>query len=249
MTTSKGRIAQTYPDINSSGSTIATSAGVRSLPEPFISLATGVEVLIQNGVVNIPLLSLSASAVLGTSVDVARSFIQYRGCNVLATSTCVTTWRNRINFTSIVGGFSSTVTARRNLSTDAAVDVYFTVVTFTGANTDSADIRIENCDFPTVTAPNTSGTCVLAGPQLTTAELARAIVFVRGIEFIQNTGPSGAGTKPGEHIEQCHGTLNLVNSGGNTELRYSRFTPGSLAGPDDCGNSDVDVYATVVIFP
>jgi len=249
------RIAQTFPDIDSQGlNTSGTAAGVRSFPQPFVGISAGVDITIQNGVVNIPIGTNSTFTAIGTSVDVARSFIQYRGCNVLSSSIFVSTWRTRINFRAIVGGFSSSVRARRNFNTDSAVDVYFTVVTFTGANTDSADIRIENCDFPTVAAPSTSGTCILAGPQLTAAELLRAIVFVRGLEFIRIPGGAspcraGTGTECTRHIEQAHGTIMLVNSGGNTELRYSRFTAGNTIGPDHCGTSNVDVSATVVIFP
>jgi len=260
------RIAQTFPDIDSQGlNTSGTAAGVRSFPQPFVGVASGgVDILIQNGVVNIPLLSRSTFTAIPTSVEVSRSFIQYRGCNVLASSTFITTWRNRINFRAIVGGFSSSIRARRNVSGNdvvptggpgsSALDVYFTVVTFLGANTDSADIRIENCDFPTIVAPSTSGTCILAGPQLTAAELLRCLVFVRGLEFFRVPGgPSacraGTGTECVKHVEQAHGTLNLVNSGGNTELRFSRFTAGNTILPNHCGTSNLDVSATVVIFP
>ena len=77
------RIAQTFPDIDSQGlNTSGTAAGVRSFPQPFVGIASGgVDILIQNGVVNIPLLTNSTFTAIGTSVDVARSFIQYRGCN------------------------------------------------------------------------------------------------------------------------------------------------------------------------
>lgn len=258
MTTSKGRIAQTFPDINSSGLTVATAAGVRSFPEPFIAIPGGVDVRIQNATGTIAAGASSVAVALGTGVDVTRSFIQYRGCNVLASDGLEpTSFFNRMNFTSIVGSISSEVTIRRNhggFPVYPAVDYYFTTVTFEGTNTDSGDIRVEDGSV-SIASPSTGGDIILAGPQLTAGELLRSFCFIRGVEFIRQPPilgdpcSAGTGTACWKHPEQWHGDVRLVNSGPDTVIRYSRFTPGSTIGPDHCGTSNVDVYATAVIFP
>lgn len=254
MTTSKGRIAQTFPDINSSGLTVATSAGVRSFPEPFIAIPGGVDVLIQNRSVTLAAGALTFVDALPTSVDITKSFIQFRGLNVSTSTTSPNAWRTRISFSGIVGSTASSVTTFRRQTGITAIDVYYTVVAFLGSATTSADMRVENCDF-TVAAPSTSGSCPLPGGQLTTAELARSFCFVRGIEF-DNQPPvlgdpcsSGTGTACWKHPEQQRGTIRMHNSGPDTLISYSRFTPGSPIGPDHCGSSNVDVYVTAVIFP
>lgn len=259
------RIAQTFPDIDSQGlNTSGTAAGVRSFPQPFVGVTSGVDILIQNGSGTIVQPATSVPVAIGTSVDVTRSIIRFRGCNVASDVTTAPdpagpvddppTWRLRLNFTSIVGGMSSTVTVRRGTSfRGSTLTGYFTVITFDGANTDSGDIRIER-GMVTVAAPSTGGDIILAGPQLTSAELLRSFCFIRGVDFRNLPFPagscaSGTGTACWKHPEQHKGTVMLVNSGPDTVIRYSRFTPGSTIGPDHCGNSDVIVHATAVIFP
>ena len=257
------RIAQTFPDIASQGlNTSGTAAGVRSFPQPFIGVTSGVEILIQNAMLTIPSPGLSATATLGTTVDITKSLIIYRGVNVNGfTDANVSCHRTRMDFRNIVADMSFEVRARRSsdfvppASTCPTVDVYFTVVTFTGANTDSADIRIERC-FTSIIHPATTGSCILPGAQLTPAELVKSFVFIRGIEFArfpQTLGDScssgGVGLNCWKRPEQQRTTVELKNVGPNTVVEAVRFTAGDVSGFPDCGESDIDVYFTAVIFP
>ena len=255
------RIAQTFPDIASQGlNTSGTAAGVRSFPQPFIGVSTGVDILIQHASLTILAGVASGSVLLGTSVDVTRSFIQNRGVTVSASATSganflVSPHRNREDFINIVADISGEVRVRRQtgfLSPDATF--YFTVVTFLGANTDSGDIRVERGSVA-VNAPSTSGDMILPGPQLTAGELLRSFCFIRGIDFqnipdvLGDPCAAGTGTACWKHPEQWHGSVRLTNSGLDTVIRYSRFTPGFGGGPNHCGRSDLIVYGTAVIFP
>ena len=230
------RIAQTFPDINSQGlNTSGTAAGVRSFPQPFVATASGVGIQLQNITITVPIGSLSSTDVLPTPVDITKSFIVFRGVNQPVSSVFHSVWRTRISFTSIVGSVASAVVTTRRVTGVSSLDVYYTVVTFTGVGGTSADIRIERCTGSTVPYtgcnPDASATCILGGAQLTAAELARALVIFRGVEFHRFPGGAsacsrGTGTECQFHPEQCHGTLRLSNISPDTVLSYTRFTGG-----------------------
>ena len=253
------RIAQTFPDIASQGlNTSGTAAGVRSFPQPFIGVSTGVDILIQNETLTLLAGVTTSSVLLGTSVDVTKSFIQQRGVTVSASAMSGATFlvsphRSRQRFVNIVADISGEVRLTRQtgfLSPDATF--YFTVVTFLGSNTDSGDIRIENGQAFT---SSTTAIITLPGPQLTAAELLRSFCFIRGIDFqdlpivLGNACKAGTGTACWMHPEQWHGSVELANQGLDTVIRYSRFTTGTTAGANHCGRSELIVYATAVIFP
>lgn len=266
------RIAQTFPDIASQGlSTSGTAAGVRSFPQPFIGggAGGGVGVLIQAAMITLGIGTLISSVTLGTPVDVGKSFIRYRGCNVLGSTEAVNEWRTRHAFSSFVGSIASDVTAERRNST-VRTDVYFTVVTFTGAGGTSADLRIEKgvCITDTtggIGRPDKDGIFILPLPQLTAAEMARAFVIFRGGEFIPFPGTlgdpcsAGTGTAGGGFCwtlpEHNHARVQLRNNGPFTEVVVDRgtggYTPGAPFPPpaDHCGQSDLEWQVTVVVFP
>lgn len=287
------RIAQTFPDINSQGlNTSGTAAGVRSFPDPFVGISSGVEVLMQDVTISLGVGAFTAVVALGTSVDITTSFIAYRGCNVASSTVFPSHWRNRQIFSGIAGSLASSITAFRPVTGgSSAMDIYVTVVSYTGAGGTSGDIRIIDTAGPgQVSPPSTSpvpgttlpledadfwiqvnfgaasGSRAIKGPQLTSAELDRAIINFQGVDFLEFPPPSaGAGTPASEHPEKWQGHCSFQQvaafpgfiGGGfiftpipaTTNLRYGRGPVGSTAGPDHCGNSENKVYASVVLFP
>ncbi len=256
------RIAQTFPDIASQGlSTQGTAAGVRSFPQPFIGggAGGGVEVLIQNHMVTLGVGTLISSVTLGTPVDVGKSFIRYRGSNVLGSTEAINEWRTRHTLSSFVGSIASDVTVERTNST-VGLDVYFTVVTFTGAGGTSADIRIER---GTITAIGPAGATILITPPLSDADFARAFIIFRGIEFQRQvpTPPSpcfaGTGIECQFAAEQGQGgvrafTQVVAGVPISTQIQYTRFSggfSGVIPPTDHCGRSDIAFHVTMVIFP
>jgi hypothetical protein len=224
-------------------------------------VASGVDVLIQTGVINLAAAVGSGVDILGTPVDISKSFIQYRGMNALASTifpsaspfSSIQMWRNRWFFSGIAGGLASSVTVERPASAaTVSCDFYYTVVAFLGAGGTSADIRIERGNF-TVSPPTPSGAFTLPLPQLTTAELARAFCFCRGVEVDELTGDAGTGDPPSEQPERWHGSFRLVNRffplPPVTRVEYSLFTLGFPGGANHCGNVEDEVYVTVVVFP
>jgi len=143
MTTSKGRIAQTFPDINSTTGplTQGTAAGVRSFPDAFIAVPGISSVLVQRGSISVGGGSLTGSLVMATPVDVTRSWILFTGQFVNSSTTNVASWRVHLSFTSIAAGFSDEVLATRG-ATGPSLDVSFTVVSYTGTGGDSIDVKV-----------------------------------------------------------------------------------------------------------
>jgi len=205
------RIAQTFPDINSQGlNTSGTAAGVRSFPQPFVGIVSGVEVSMEDVTISLGVGVSSAVVLLSTPVDITTSFISYRGCNVFSSTLFPSHWRNRQIFSGIVGSTASSITGLRPVTGGvSAMDIYVTVVSYTGVGGTSGDIRIIDTAGPgQVSPPSTSpvpgtdlplegadlwvqvnfgaagGSRAIALPQLTTAELARNIINFQGAEFI-----------------------------------------------------------------
>jgi len=280
MTTSKGRIAQTFPDINSTtGLTVATSAGVRSFPEPFIAIPSSAGVLVQRGVINVPAGSLTGTLALATAVDVTRSWINYRGQNVVTSTTAFARWRNHLSFTSIVGSLSSTVLATRGVI-GTELNIHLTVFTYTGVaggtsiDVETADVGptgggiadpedftiAANANFKTVLVRDKLGNFFFLGPGTdgNGQDPSNAFVVLRGIsvEEIQTDINVPAPTSR-FHPEQWHGSLEI-------DVRsvplLDRPPPVGAAVTfrrdsrgssvtGGCGRSEIKVYATLVWFP
>jgi hypothetical protein len=274
------RIAQTFPDINSQGlNTSGTAAGVRSFPDTFVAAATSSGVLVQRGVINVAAGSLTGTLALGTPVDVTRSFINYRGQNVVTSTTAFARWRNHLSFTGIVGSLSSTVLATRGVI-GTELNIHLTVFTYTGGPggtsidmeaadvgptgggiADPEDFTIgSGANFKTVLVRNALGNFFSLG----TPDPSNAFVVLRGIsvEEIQTDINVPAPTSR-FHPEQWHGSLEIdVRGTGGAPPG-----PGPLPNPpvgaavtfrrDDrgnsnvggCGRTEVLVYATLVWFP
>lgn len=228
------RIAQTFPDINSQGlNTSGTAAGVRSFPDPFVGVSTGIDVLVQRGIINVPVGSLTATFVLPTPVDVARSWIIFMGQDVKTSTIEFTRWRVHLSFASIVGGFSDTVLVTR-LATGTELDVHFQVVAYPGTGGTSIDVKIahlapnglsDEYDFKTFSTASqaqvtivdpTTGLDLDLGSQFDTPPgrltnfWDRAFPVLRGIDWRQ-APPSPSVITPTSrfHPEQWHGRLLL----------------------------------------
>jgi hypothetical protein len=276
MTTSKGRIAQTFPDINSTGLTIGTAAGVRSFPEPFIATPGSVGALIQRGVINVPSGSLTGTLVLGTAVDVSRSWINYRGQNVVTSTTAVGRWRTHLSFTAIVGGFSSTVLATRGVA-GTELNIHLTVVSYSGTGGTSIDVKTSDVgptgagpgsveDF---TIPQTGSFKTVAVRDPSTGlffslggrDPTNAFVVFRGVSMEEKGNISVPSPDSRFHPEQWHGHLriNTVSTvfelpPGPVDSAAITFRPGNrgnffLGPPSGCGGRELKIYATLVWFP
>jgi len=247
------RIAQTFPDVNSAGlNTSGTAAGVRSFPDPFIGIAGTAGVLVQRGVINVPAGSLTGTLALGTPVDVTRSWINYRGQNVVTSTTAFARWRNNLSFTGIVGSLSSTVLATRGV-VGTELNIHLTVFTYTGGpggtsiDVEAADVGPTGggiadpedftigttANFKTVLVRNKLGnffSLVGTGPPPT-----RAFVVLRGISFeeIPGFGPPAVVTSR-FHPEQWHGSLEIDRRG----------TGGAPPGPGPLPNPPVGAAVT-----
>ncbi len=271
------RIAQTFPDINSQGlNTSGTAAGVRSFPQPFVGLASGVDVLIQRGSVflggsfDIPANPSSATFILSTPVDVTKSWIVDRGQNGVTNASIEQRWRLNGNFSGIVAGFASSVTWNRGIWPDpgsptaplpraSRITQFFTVVSHTGAGGTSADVNVVNCDFDMgVLGAASTGSCIVAGvgapagapaTGISFAELAKSFCYLRGIDYFP-VPPALPSTNISIQVrpETWHGTLTLITTPGvETLIRYDRFYPGQITAPA-CGQGDLRVYVTAVMF-
>ena len=271
------RIAQTFPDINSQGlNTSGTAAGVRSFPDTFVAVAGSAGVLVQRGVINVPAGSLTGTLALGTPVDVTRSWINYRGQNVVTSTTAFARWRNNLSFTGIVGSLSSTVLATRGV-VGTELNIHLTVFTYTGGPggtsidveaadvgptggglTDPEDFTIgTNFNFKTVLVRNKLGnffSLVGSNPD----PPINAFVVLRGISFeeVPGFGPPAVVTSR-FHPEQWHGTLEIDRrtipvadrppmTGAAVTFRRDDRGSGAVLG---CGQSEILVYATLVWFP
>lgn len=137
------RIAQTFPDINSSVlNTSGTAAGIRSFPDPLAAGAPSQSgVLVQRGSISVGSGSLTGSLVFATPVDVTRSWILFTGLFVNSSTSVVSTWRVHLAFTSIAAGFSDEVLATR-ATAGVSLDVSFTVVSYTGTAGSSIDVKV-----------------------------------------------------------------------------------------------------------
>jgi hypothetical protein len=254
------RIAQTFPDINSQGlNTSGTAAGVRSFPQPFVGLATGTDVLIQRGsvlLVGPPTNALTAVFVLGTPVDVTKSWIVDRGQNGVGNGSREQRWRTHMNFSGIAAGFASSITVTRGLAFQG-VTQFFTVVSHTGAGGTSADVIVVNCDFDMgVSGVAATGSCIVAGPgapvgappPLTAAQLAKSFCIMRGIDY-KIVPPAVGSATVHQHPETWHGSMTLIGVPAIiTLIRYTRFTPGDTSPAGACGRGDLRVYVTAVMF-
>ncbi len=220
------RIAQTFPDINSAGlNTSGTAAGIRSFPDPFIGIATSAGVLVQRGVINVPAGSLTGTLALGTPVDVTRSWINYRGQNVVTSTTDYARWRNHMSFTGIVGSLSSTVLATRGrIGTE--LNIHLTVFTYTGGpGGTSIDVKTadvgptgggvadpEDFTFRVVDSfknvlvrdPATGLFFFLGGPNPT-----NAFVVLRGVSMDEEGNVNVTSPTSRFHPEQWHGSLEV----------------------------------------
>ncbi len=267
------RIAQTFPDINSQGlNTSGTAAGVRSFPDPFVGIAGTAGVLVQRGVINVPAGSLTGTLALATAVDVTRSWINYRGQNVVTSTTAIARWRNHLSFTSIVGSLSSTVLATRGVI-GTELNIHLTVFSYTGGPggtsidvetgdvgptgggvADPEDFTIPtNGNFKTVLVRNKLGNFFSLGAQ----DPPNAFVVLRGISFEEDCGLAGPGCTARFHPEQWHGSLEIDNRGVpvldrppsvGAAVTFRRADRGSRQA-GGCGGSEVLVYATLVWFP
>ena len=270
------RIAQTFPDINSAGlNTSGTAAGIRSFPDPFIGVASSAGVLVQRGVINVPAGSLTGTLALGTPVDVTRSWINYRGQNVVTSTTAFARWRNNLSFTGIVGSLSSTVLATRGVI-GTELNIHLTVFTYTGGpggtsiDVEAADVGPTGggiadpedftigvtSNFKTVLVRNALGnffSLVGSNPD----PPINAFVVLRGISFEEDCGAAGPGCTSRFHPEQWHGTLEIDRrtipvadrppmTGAAVTFRRDSRGSRQLLG---CGGSVVLVYATLVWFP
>jgi hypothetical protein len=255
------RIAQTFPDINSQGlNTSGTAAGVRSFPQPFVGLSTGTEVLIQRGSLLLagpPINDLSKTFILPTPVDVTKSWIVDRGQNGTGNGSVETRWRVHMNFSGIAGGIASSITVTR-ATPFQGVTQFFTVVSLTGAGGTSVDVNVVNCDFDMgVGGVASVGSCRVAGAgapagapvsELSTAQLAKSFCYLRGIDYTANQGATAPSENAGDQPETWHGTLELVSVPTITTLViYRRFYPGGITATD-CGQGDLQVYITAVMF-
>ncbi len=223
------RIAQTFPDINSAGlNTSGTAAGVRSFPDPFIGIAGSAGVLVQRGVINVPAGSLTGTLALGTPVDVTRSWINYRGQNVVTSTTDYVRWRNHMSFTAIVGSLSSTVLATRGrIGTE--LNIHLTVFTYTGGP-GGTSIDVETADvgptgggvadpedftipspgsFKTVLVRNKLGNFFDLGSQ----DPTNAFVVLRGVSMEEIGNINVTSPTSRFHPEQWHGTLEIDRRG------------------------------------
>ena len=246
------RIAQTFPDINSQGiNTSGTAAGVRSFPDTFVGIAGSAGVLVQRGVINVPAGSLTGTLALATAVDVTRSWINYRGQNVVTGTTAFARWRNHLSFTGIVGSLSSTVLVTRGV-VGTELNIHLTVFTYTGVAggtsidmeaadvgptgggiADPEDFTIgSGANFKTVLVRNALGnffSLVGTSPGAPT----NAFVVLRGVSMEQIPGLSASPTSR-FHPEQWHGSLEIDRRG----------TGGAPPGPGPLPNPPVGAAVT-----
>ena len=274
------RIAQTFPDINSQGlNTSGTAAGVRSFPDPFIGIAGTAGVLVQRGVINVPAGSLTGTLALGTPVDVTRSWINYRGQNVVTSTTAIARWRNHLSFTSIVGSLSSTVLATRGVM-GTELNIHLTVFSYTGGpggtsiDVETADVGptgggvadpedftiASNGNFRNVLVRNKLGNffSLAPGTDGNGQDPSNAFVVLRGlsVQEIQTDINVPAPTSR-FHPEQWHGSLEIdvrsvpvLDRPPNVGASIT-FRRDDRGSPNvgGCGRTEVLVYATLVWFP
>lgn len=273
------RIAQTFPDINSAGlNTSGTAAGVRSFPDPFIGIAGTAGVLVQRGVINVAAGSLTGTLALGTPVDVTRSWINYRGQNVVTSTTAFARWRNHLSFTGIVGSLSSTVLATRGVI-GTELNIHLTVFTYTGGpggtsiDVETADVGPTgggvadpedftiptNGNFKTVLVRDKLGNFFFLGPGTdgNGQDPSNAFVVLRGISMEERGNIAVPAPTSRFHPEQWHGSLEIdVRSvpildrppNVGAAVTFRRDSRGS-GSLGGCGLSEVLVYATLVWFP
>ncbi len=270
------RIAQTFPDINSAGlNTSGTAAGIRSFPDPFIGIAGSAGVLVQRGVINVPAGSLTGTLALGTPVDVTRSWINYRGQNVVTSTTDFSRWRNHLSFTGIVGSLSSTVLATRG-TIGTELNIHLTVFTYTGGP-GGTSIDVETADvgptgggvadpedftiplvgsFKTVLVRNALGNFFDLG----SPDPPNAFCVLRGVSMEEKGNINVPSPDSRFHPEQWHGHLEIDRSSVPFAERPPTlgasisFRPGSRGNfftgpPSGCGGRELLIYATLVWFP
>jgi len=234
--------------------------------------------LVQRGVINVPAGSLTGTLALATAVDVTRSWINYRGQNVVTSTTAAGRWRNNLSFTSIVGSLSSTVLATRGVI-GTELNIHLTVFTYTGvAGGTSIDVETADVgptgggvadpeDFTIRTNANFANVLVrdklgnffslAPGTDGNGQDPSNAFVVLRGISYEEDCGLAGPGCTARFHPEQWHGSLEIDVRGVpvldrppsvGASVTFRRADRGSRL-VGGCGGSEIKVYATLVWFP